>query len=441
VEALEPGVAATLSAWVRDARERTLALVTDLTDEERMGPRLPTVNPLLWEVGHVGWFQERWVLRHAAGRAPLREDADALWDSTAIPHAVRWDLPLPPLPETLRYADAVLARVIERLEGGAPSARDESFVRLAVLHEDMHAEAFAMTRQTLGYRAPPVRRGEAATAAVAAEPVRGDVSFPDATVRLGAERGTGFVFDNEQWAHDVFVPAFAMARAPVTEGEFLAFVEEGGYARDDLWSPEGLAWRRAERVTAPFGWSREGGRFARRWFHATVPLSERRPMVHVSWHEAQAFCRFAKRRLPTEAEWERAATGGGARRFPWGDDEPTATRAHLDATSLLPAPVDAFPEGDAPGGLRQLIGNVWEWTADAFVPWPGFAPGPYREYSEPWFGTHKTLRGGCFLTRARLLRSTFRNFYLPGRRDVFAGFRTCALPDLAPAGRARPAGP
>jgi iron(II)-dependent oxidoreductase len=426
VETAETTEGARLAAWARDARERTLSLVTDLTDEERLGPRLPTVNPLLWETGHVGWFQERWVLRHAAGRPPIRPDADALWDSTAIPHAVRWDLPLPPFAQTLRYAESVLDAVLARLEGDV-SPREASFVRLVVFHEDMHAEAFAMTRQVLGYGAPPVRRGADARAATPGAPARGDVEFPDATVRIGAERGTGFVFDNEQWAHEVHVPAFSMSRAPVTEGEFLAFVEDGGYRRDGLWTPEGLAWRRAEGVTAPFAWEREGARWLRRSFDRRIPLEERRPMFHVSWHEAQAWCRWAGRRLPTEAEWERAATGGGARRFPWGDEPVSPARAHVDATALLPASVDAFPEGDTPEGLRQMIGNVWEWTADAFEPWPGFAPGPYREYSEPWFGTHKTLRGGAFPTRARLLRSTWRNFYLPGRRDPFAGFRTCAL--------------
>ena len=175
-------------------------------------------------------------------------------------------------------------------------------------------------------------------------------------------------------------------------------------------------------------WQREEDGWLRRDFDRWLPLERHRPVIHVNWYEADAYCRWAGRRLPTEAEWELAACGFAAPvRYPWGNDFPTTRHANLDGLALGCADVGAFPEGDSPFGCRQMIGNVWEWTADDFLPYPGFVVDPYKEYSEPWFGTHKVLRGGCWATRARLLRNTWRNFYTPERRDVWAGFRTCSL--------------
>jgi iron(II)-dependent oxidoreductase len=168
-----------------------------------------------------------------------------------------------------------------------------------------------------------------------------------------------------------------------------------------------------------------------------VPLDDRLPTIHVNWYEADAYCRWAGRRLPSEAEWEAAATAeptpdgsmlaGRKRRYPWGDDAPSPLRANLDWRAGGCLPVHALPHGDSAFGCRQMIGNVWEWTSNDFLPYPGFEPGPYKEYSAPWFGTHKVLRGGCWATRASLIRANYRNFYTPDRRDVWAGFRTCAL--------------
>jgi iron(II)-dependent oxidoreductase len=245
------------------------------------------------------------------------------------------------------------------------------------------------------------------------------------------------VFDNEKWAHDHTVEPFFIARAPVTQAEFAEFVDEGGYARDELWTEHGLVWRRQEHAAHPIHWKREDGAWLRRHFDAWRPLEPHRPVSFVCAHEADAYCRWAGRRLPTELEWEAAAAGqpdtSGSRlsprkrAFAWGDTTPTPAHANLDLRFSGPLDVSALPDGDSAFGCRQMIGNIWEWTASVFAPYPGFVVDPYREYSEPWFHTRRVLRGGCFATRARLIRNTWRNFYTPDRRDVLAGFRTCKL--------------
>jgi iron(II)-dependent oxidoreductase len=288
----------------------------------------------------------------------------------------------------------------------------------------MHTEAFTATRQILAYPRPRLPVSEAP----AGGPCPGDVAISGGRFLLGALPRGPFVFDNEKWAHPVEVRPFAIARAPVTQGEFLAFVEEDGYGRWELWSDEGWRWRATADARQPVYWEREApGRWRRRDFDRWLPLEPDRPMSHVNCHEAEAYCRWSGRRLPTEAEWELAAAGPGKRRFPWGDEPPAPMQANLDGHALGCVDVGALAAGDSPEGVRQLIGNVWEWTVSPFLPYPGFVADPYREYSAPWFGTHRVLRGGCWATRGRLPRNTWRNFYRPERRDVFAGFRTCAV--------------
>ena len=419
-----------LAGWVRDARARSLELVADLSDDELVGPRLSIVNPLLWEIGHVAWFQERWVLRHAAGRAPMRANGDALYDSAAVAHETRWDLPLPSRSETLGYMRRVRDEVLEILDRREPAPEEAYFVKLSVFHEDMHDEAFTYTRQTLGYPAPRIGLDRAgASSGGGRQP--GDVEVSGGEFALGAvPGGEPFVFDNEKWAHPVRLEPFAIARAAVTQAEFREFVEEAGYRRPELWSRPGAEWLRAAGAEHPLYWRREtGGSWLRRDFDRWLPLEPDQPVVHVNWYEAEAYCRFRARRLASEAEWEAAAARDGARRrrFPWGDEPPSPERANLEWRSTGCLDVGALPRGDSAAGCRQMLGNVWEWTASDFLPYPGFVRDPYQEYSEPWFGTHKVLRGGCWVTRARLLRNTWRNFYTPDRRDVWAGFRTCAL--------------
>jgi iron(II)-dependent oxidoreductase len=431
---------AQLADWVRDARERTFAIVSDLSDSQLIGPQLAILNPLLWEIGHVAWFQEKWMLRREAGKGSLRPNGDALYDSAAVHHDTRWDLRLPSRQETLRYLTDVRDRVMERLTKGEPSRDDVYFTLLSVFHEDMHNEAFFYTRQTLGYPAPKQNAGaqHSESAGRATGPLPGDVHIPDGDFRLGSEPNEPFVFDNEKWAHQVPVKSFAIARAPVTQAEFAAFAEDDGYRQSRYWSEEGWQWRTQSDARHPVYWQRQSsGRWLRRNFDQWVPLEPDRPVLHVNWYEADAYCRWARRRLPTELEWEVAAAAepdgsghgiaGSKRRFPWGAESPSPRHANLDAETLGSVDVAACADGDGAFGCRQMIGNVWEWTASDFLPYPGFSADPYKEYSAPWFGDHKVLRGGCWATRARLLRNTWRNFYRPDRRDVWAGFRTCAL--------------
>jgi len=420
---------------IREARQRSFDLVSDLRPEQLMGPRLAIVNPLRWEIGHVAWFQELWVLRHGLRERPVRADADALWDSSAIPHDTRWDLPLPSMAETKAYLCNVRDRVVERLSNRSPDPKLLYLALYTAFHEDMHDEAFTYTQQTLGYAAPHLVDTERGIeGGGGAWP--GDAEVPGGTFSLGATADEPFVFDNEKWAHPVELAPFAIGRAAVTQRQFAGFVEDAGYRRPELWSENGWAWRSSLNAEHPCYWRHTEAGWQRRDFDRWVSLEPDKPVIHVSWHEAQAYCHWAGRRLPTEAEWEAAASlepdsGSGfasrKRRFPWGDDPPVAERANLDGRAMGCVDVGAFPAGDSAWGCRQMLGNVWEWTADDFLPYPGFVPDMYLDYSQPWFRTHKVLRGGCWVTRSRLLRNTWRNYYTPERRDVWAGFRTCAL--------------
>jgi iron(II)-dependent oxidoreductase len=346
-------MAAELIAELQSAREHLRRVADDLGGSRELGPKLPIVNPPRWEIGHVGWFQEWWCLREGLEqRASILPNADGLYNSASVAHATRWNLPLPSFAETLAYRDQITERLLQRLRAGDA---DPYFVRLAVRHEDMHAEAFHYTRQTLGYPAPTGGTGPRSTF------LPGDNEYAGGVFRLGSRPEDGFVFDNEKWSHPVVLQPFRMSRGCVTNAEYQVFVEAGG--------EKPRYWRDGEV----------------RRFDRWVPRVPDEPVMHVSWHQAQAYCRFAGRRLPTEAEWEYAALHA------------------LEGT-----------------------GNVWEWTSDAFLPYPGFVRDPYQEYSEPWFGTHKVLRGGSFATPTRIARARFRNFYTPERADMFAGFRTCA---------------
>jgi iron(II)-dependent oxidoreductase len=343
------------------SREALRRVTSNLRGERLLGPKLAIVNPPLWEIGHLGWFQEHWCLRDGGRKESILPGADQLYDSAKVAHATRWDLPLPTLEATHRYLANVLEAVLERLAREPQNESLAYFARLATFHEDMHVEAFHYTCQTHGYEDPLGKP-------VPSFAENADLAVPGGRYRIGAVPGAQpFVFDNEKWAHEVELRPFRIASAPVTNGEFLRFVDSAG-------------------GKAPRYWKKEGGAWTERRFDEWLPLKAGEAVRHVDWNEAQAYCGWAGRRLPSEAEWEVACAAEGFR-----------------------------------------SGAVWEWTASPFEAYPGFVADPYKEYSEPWFRTHKVLRGASFTTPGRLVRPTFRNFYTAERGDVFCGFRTCAL--------------
>ena len=430
---------ATLEAYIRDARVRTRELVDDLADEQLMGPRLRIVNPMRWEIGHVAWFHEHFILQRVYGEAPLLANGHALYDSIAIHHHERWDLPLPSRADTLAYMQRVHDRLLERLGAGLASAVDSYLYQFTAFHEDMHDEAFTWTRQTLGYPRPgfATARDPGPPPDAGAGALPGDASVPGGEFLAGAPGDAPFVFDNEKWCHPVEVRPFRIARAPVTNAEFAEFVGDGGYARREHWTDAGWRWRESARAEHPVYWERDGeGGWLVREFDEARPLAPHRPVVHVNWFEASAWCRWAGRRLPREHEWEVAAlgepaAGGGClsetkRRYPWGGDAADPSRTNLDGRSLgvcrrrraagrrqrLRLPPDA----------RQRLGVV----RGCVLSLSGFTPDAYKEYSQTLFGHTRVLRGGAWTTRSRMVTGLYRNFFGPDRRDIFAGFRTCA---------------
>jgi iron(II)-dependent oxidoreductase len=434
------GVASTrLAELVSDARRRTYELTADLSGERLFGPNISIVNPALWEVGHVGFFHDYFALRQLFGLGHYqRSDAEQLYDSSAIPHDDRWALALPTMAETWAYVDAVRDAMIERLPEGTASEAISYVYQLTVLHEDMHGEAFTYTRQTLGDPPPRLTVPEELPAAEPAGPLPGDVAVPGGAHTLGADESVPFRFDNEKQPHTVEVAPFAIARAPVTQGEFAAFVEDGGYSEPRYWSEAGWQWLQSMGQSAPRYWHASEGGWTVRWFDRYMALEPNRPVTHVNYYEAEAYCNWAGRRLPTEVEWEVAASrvpdasgealAPGKRLYPWGEAFPEPRHANLDGFRLDTVDVAALPDGDSALGCRQMLGNVWEWTSSTFGPYPGFAVDLYRDYSQPWFPEgRKVLRGGSWATRARVINNHHRNFFLPDRNDLYAGFRTCAV--------------
>lgn len=418
----------------QDAHERTLVLIDDLNSEQLMGPLLATINPLRWEIGHAAYFYEYWVLRQHLKQQPIREDSDALYDSITIDHDDRWDLPLPSMQETLTYMRVVLENIKDCLSSGVDARRDY-LAQYAVYHQDMHNEAYTYSRQTLNYPAPDIGRAEHQI--LNAGGLSGDASIPGGTFMLGATNRDGFVFDNEKWAHAVDIMPFRIARAAVSNADYVKFVEAGGYEKKEYWDDAGWQWREKSQLQHPVYWRHQASGWQLRQFDEWNDLPFNAALIHVCWHEARAYCRWAGRRLPTEAEWEVAAAGEASadgmslsahkRPFPWGDEAPRADQANLDGYALGTVDVGAHAAGDSAFGCRQMIGNAWEWTADTFGPYPGFEPDMYQDYSQPLFGITKVLRGGAWPTRGRMIRNTWRTYYGPDRNDVFAGFRTCAL--------------
>ncbi len=413
------------------ARRRTQVLTEAVDDRDLVAQHSPLMSPLVWDLAHVGNQEELWLLRDVGGREPILPPAvDELYDAFQHPRADRPTLPLLDPVESRRYVSDVRGRVLDLLERvpleGRPLLENGFAFGMIVQHEQQHDETMLATHQ--------LRVGEPVLGAPPPPRVT-SVSWPDEVLVPGGPFTMGtstdaWALDNERPAHEVEVPAFMIDTVPVSNGDYLGFMADGGYDDPRWWDPKGWEHRLRAGLVAPLFWSRDGNEWVRRRFgHVeAVPFDE--PVVHVSWYEADAYARWAGKRLPTEAEWEKAArfdpVSRRSRRFPWGDEDPTAEQTNLGQRHLQPASVGAYPVGASPLGVRQLIGDVWEWTSSDLSGYPGFRAWPYREYSEVFFGPdYKMLRGGSFATDAAACRGTFRNWDYPIRRQIFAGFR-CA---------------
>jgi gamma-glutamyl hercynylcysteine S-oxide synthase len=360
-----------LAMALRSARARTLELFDQLQPEQLALPYSTIVNLPLWEIGHLAWFQEYWCLRQAdrpSDYSPVRESslagADRLFDSNKIAHPIRWSLALPDVRQTKAYLRNTLEASLEKLAILPETDEALYFHRLSLFHEYMHIEALTYTFQTLGYQLQGARpdlnlpRDQAQMR-----------RFDSASVTLGSDPGSGFSFDNEKFSHRQNLSAFEIASQTVSVGEFAQFVESTGRS-------------------LPRHWRRSRAGLEQQRFGIWLPLPLGEAMLNVSAHEAEAYCEWAGKRLPTEAEWQYAAENWPE--FCWGQ-------------------------------------QVWEWTASDFLPFPGFSADPYKEYSEPWFGDHRVVKGGSFATDPGMVSTKFRNFYQPQRDDPFIGFRVCSL--------------
>ena len=428
-----------LIGMLENARQRTYELVADLDEDQLLGPKYGTINPLRWEIGHVAYFYEYFILRELYGRESIlgNQRADSLYDSISVAHDTRWDLPLLNLEQTKAYMQSVLENLCARLPGTVANEQDSFIYQFGVFHEDMHCEAFLWGRQTLAYPTPKFSAAIDASSLRNAGGLPGYVDVPGGKFRIGAEKDAAFMFDNEKYAHGVDVTAFSIARAAVTNAEYAEFVAAGGYQTEDYWNPDGWIWIQNNQIAHPGYWTPQGNQqWTMRRFDKTLPLPDNEPVIHVSWYEADAYCRWAGLRLPTELEWEVAALGeadnqgnlsANKRRYPWGNDAPTASHANLDGLALGSVDVAAYAAGDSAFGCRQMLGNVWEWTSDTFAPFAGFSADAYTEYSTTLFGNTKVLRGGAWTTRGRMMHGGYRNFFGADRWNIFSGFRTCKL--------------
>jgi iron(II)-dependent oxidoreductase len=420
------------------ARDRTRDLTDCVDDSDMVRQHSRLMSPLVWDLAHIGNQEELWLLRGVGGREPMHPEIDPLYDAFEHPRAERPALPLLPPQEARAYLGEVRGHVLDLLERtpltGAPLVEDGFVFGMIAQHEQQHDETMLITHQlrdggqVLLAPAPPPLGGGGTNTAAAADALPAEVLVRGGPFTMGTSTEP-WALDNERPAHLVDVGPFYIDTTPVTNAAYAEFIADGGYRDPRWWTAAGWAHRQRAGLTAPLFWRYEGGEWVRRRFCATEPVPPAEPVTHVCWHEADAYARWAGRRLPTEAEWEKTArfdpASGSSRRFPWGDAEPAAGHANLGQRFLQPAPAGSYPAGQAPSGARQLIGDVWEWTASDFEPYPGFAAWPYREYSEVFFGpAYKVLRGGSFAVDPVACRATFRNWDYPVRRQIFAGFRT-----------------
>ena len=422
-----------LARKLEEARERTRLLLSSVSDEDLAAQHAPIMSPPIWDYGHIGNYEELWLLDKAFGKGLSERELYDMYDASLHPREERPSLNLLDRRDADRYLEAIRKAVLEALEeadldGDEPLLSDGFAYNMVLQHEAQHNETLLQTFQLMpgrGYRPEP------AIDLPSGNPSREEMTFVPGGPFLMGTTDRSVALDNERDEHERNVPGFHLDTTPVTNRAFRRFVEDGGYEREYLWEPAGWRWKTKERISAPKHWYQpEPHSWWTERFGFDEPLNPEAPVVHVSWYEADAYARWAGKRLPTEAEWEKAASWEPEtetrRLFPWGEEPPTRERANLVQLAFQTAEVGAYPAGASAYGILGMIGDVWEWTASDFIPYPGFSSFPYREYSEVFFGPdYKVLRGGSWATRPVAVRNTFRNWDYPIRRQLFAGFR-CA---------------
>jgi len=430
--ATNPDLRGQLASKLTEIRARTLLLVESLSEQALNTVHDLLMSPIVWDLGHIANFEELWLVRRAGGLPPLREELGSVYDACTAPRDERGRLPYLRSTDCLQYLEAVRKRTLQCLaEADLSNDADRLLARgyvyeLIARHERQHQETILQTLQLMtSERYEPPRA--LTTPPANASPDR-MLAVPGGPLPIGASEDW-FAYDNELPQHVVDLDPFWIDALPTTNAQFTEFIETDGYNRSEWWSSAGWEWRRREGRELPGYWERDGAGFVVRSFASVERVDPQRPVCHVCWYEADAYARFRGKRLPTEAEWERAASWGANSgeklRHPWGEvfDE---GRANLGQLAFGTAQVGAYPAGASSCGAQQMAGDVWEWTASPFVGYEGFEAYPYEEYSQPFFGDrYKVLRGGSWATDPDAVTTAFRNWDFPERRQIFAGFR-CA---------------
>jgi len=412
------------------AREKTLWLL-DQVPEEFLKKRVHTFySPIGWHFGHIARTEEYWIICQAVGRPCLDEHYTFLFaDLPENPKDNRVNLPSrSEIVDYLAFVRRATFTALDEadLDSADPFLADGYAWEFALQHECQHQETICELMQLIQKASDPFvipsLRGISSESAAGRDPsFLGMTKIAAGSFHMGSDDRHGY--DNEKRAHEVRVEAFELAKTPVTASEWLAFISEGGYSRQELWSAEGWAWRESEDTTMPEYWLEPEDGYLYHGPHGLRAIHSNEPVSCVSWYEADAYARWAGMRLPTEAEWEYAACGPDSRTYPWGGQEPDG-RACFAMTSWGPQPAGSYPSGASPFGVLDMAGSVWEWTSTPFLPYPGFEAFPYDGYSKDHMkGLHNVCRGGSWATSAKILRSSFRNWYVPSYRQGFLGVR------------------
>jgi iron(II)-dependent oxidoreductase len=434
---------------LKNTQQKIVDLVCTLTRDELSIPYHPGANPPLWEIGHATFFYELFILKALDKAEVFDPSMDPIWDSFNIDHEDRWKPGMIPGKEkTLHYVDVIFNTILARIENNELIQDDLYLYKYAIFHQNMHIESLIWSRQIMGYTKMEFAPGETKNIPVDTEQQSlGDADIPAGRYLIGMPADSehfatdDFAFDNEKPGFEVELEAFKISKTLVSNREFLEFIEDGGYEKEEFWSWGGKKWLNTEldfgippekqmsRPENPVYWKQDNGNWLERHFDQWNPLVPEFPVIHVNFWEVEAFCNWAGRRLPTEYEWEVAALGNrkgqAFQKFPWGNTM-DADKVDMDGIHIAHVPVTAYADGASIFGCRQMLGTVWEWTSSQYLPYDGFSIDMYPFMSTLQFGYHKVTKGGSCATSSILIRGTYRQAYLPDRADVFVGFRTCA---------------